>query len=561
MSQISKHALEQELEWRRAGSDFWYFAKKYWRIPTARDGAQPLDFDARPYQYEYADILVDLEGNLIGLKARQIGLTTMAVAYAFWTVYFRSDTAWLMVSAGEDPAKRALARAKYGYARLPAWMKERGPVLKTDSASVLAFDNDSKIESLPATAAAGRGDSVYGVIFDEAAHMQDASAVFGALEPLCYGPFIVFSTANGMGNWFHEKWVDSEMPDSMWRGVFYPWSAVPERDERWYENTKRKYVGEEWLFYQEYPSTPEEAFAKSGQVAISDALLADQHWCPPESLWRWVPHEGNFVELEPGETHDDVMLKVWREPEVERDELGRVLRHPNYVIFLDSAEGLAHGDYNAVEVWDANNWEQVASMETRYPIEYMGEVVEALGYIYHTALIVVERNNTGLVPITYLSTIAYYPRLYRLPSFGKRKHAERSERYGWRTGVDTKPKMVSDFRQALRDGGVIMHNERFRDQMKTYVRDGKGSFNAVEGNHDDVVIAVLGVWQGILDVGEYPTLFYDTERRVATWADVLAATDMNRSAPVNPLEQPIGAPEQRGPAIAASIELTPTNMR
>ncbi len=560
MSEVTRQALEQELEWRKCATDFGYFAGTYWRIPTARDGAQPLDFSARPYQFEYADILVDLEGNLIGLKARQIGLTTMAVAFAFWTVFFRADTAWLMVSAGEDPAKRALARAKYGYARLPAWMKERGPVLKTDSASVLAFDNDSKIESLPATAAAGRGDSVFGVIFDEAAHMPDASAVFGALEPLCYGPFIVFSTANGMGNWFHEKWLDSETADSMWRGVFYPWSAVPERDSKWYEDTKRKYVGEEWLFYQEYPTTPEEAFAKSGQVAISDELLKDQDWRPAESRWRWLPHEQRFKLMDDLE-QDDVVLNIWHEPEVVRDELGRVTQHPNYVIFCDTAEGLAHGDFNAIEVWDANTKEQVASMETRYPIEYLGEVLEVLGYAYHTALIVVERNNTGLVPITYLSTVAYYPRLYRLPNFGARKHADRSERYGWRTDVRTKPKLVADFTLALREGEVTMHNERFRDQMKTYVRDGKGSFNAVEGNHDDVVIATMGVWQGILDVGEYPTLFYDEKSHVATWGDVLAATDALVRTPANPLETPIGGAPMRKSALRPSVELTPTNMR
>jgi hypothetical protein len=542
----NKADLQREIEWRRCAADFTYFSKNYWKIPVPRMGAQLFDFDRRPYQHEYAALLQDLEGNLIGLKARQIGLTTEAVAYAFWTAFFRADHPWLLVSAGEDPAKRALGRVKYGYARLPAWMKERGPQLVSSSTTMIAFDNDSKIESLPATAAAGRGDSVYGVIFDEAAHMQDPASVYGALEPLCYGPFIVFSTAKGMGNWFHKIWLDSELDDSEWTGVFYPWSAVPERDADWYRRTQLKYRGEEWLFYQEYPSTPEEAFAKSGQVAISDALLASQPWEAPSHRYGYVAHDRTWRELEPLEI-DDVTLQVWEHPTVERDELGRVVRNPNYVIFCDTAEGLAHGDFNAVSVWNANTHEEVAAIETRFPIEYMGELLEALGYMYHTALIAVERNNTGLVPITYLSKDAGYPRLFRMPSYGKRKHAQRTERYGWLTNVQTKPKMVTDFQGALRNEEVVMHNERFREQMKTYVRDGKGSFNSVEGNHDDVIIATLGAWQALLDIGEYPTYFYDDQAHIPTWGDVLSAGVGNIEAGVNPLETPIGggrAPRQ-----------------
>lgn len=551
-----QRAVEQELLWRQAASDFTLFCRTYWKIPVPQKGARPFDFDNRPYQHEYAELLQDLEGNLLGLKARQIGLTTEAVAFAFWTAFFRDDHPWLLVSAGEDPAKRALGRVKYGYARLPAWMKERGPEVVSSSTSMLSFANDSKIESLPATAAAGRGDSVYGVIFDEAAHMQDPASVYGALEPLCYGPFIVFSTAKGMGNWFHERWLDSEYEDSEWTAVFYPWNAVPTRDQAWYDRTQKKYRGEEWLFYQEYPSTPEEAFAKSGQVAISDDLLKLQDWSSPEHRLRWDAYAREFVYMDDVE-QDDVVLYVWKEPHVERDEHNRVVRHPNYVAFLDSAEGLSHGDFNAISVWDANTMEEVAAMQTRFPIEYMGEVLEAIGYWYHTALLAVERNNTGLVPITYLSKDAAYPRLLRMQAIGKRKYADRSERYGWRTDQSTKPKMVTDFTKALRAEQLTLHNVKFREEMRTYVRDGKGGYNAVEGNHDDVIIATLGAYQAILDVGEYPTIYYDAESHQATWADVLLATEGLAKLDVNRLEVPIGQKVQTKRYALPSIELTP----
>ncbi len=553
--QTDRQQVERELEWRRCAEDFTHFVLNYWHIPVPAKGATKLDFDVRPYQHEFAKVLCESE-LIVCLKARQIGLTTIAAAFAFWTAFFREDHLWFLVSAGEEAAKRAIARLKYGYSRLPVWMRERGPSVETWAAQNIAFSNGSGIEALPSTAAAGRGESVFGVIFDEAAHMTDAGSVFGALDPLCYGIFIVFSTAKGMGNFFHEKWLDSEQPGSVWTGVFYPWSAVPERDSDWYRRTKAKYAGQEWLFYQEYPSTPEEAFAKSGQVAISATLLEDQHWCEEQERWRWIGYERRFELMEDGE-QDDVMLRVWEPPMVERDENGRAIRDPNYVIFCDTAEGLEHGDFNAVSVWNANTWEEVAVMETHLPIEYVGELLEELGYQYYTALILVERNNTGLVPVTYLSKDARYPRLYRMPDIGTRKHARREERYGWYTSTTTKPKMIHDFTLALRRDQVTIHNERFRLQMQTFVRDGKGSYNATSGNHDDALIATLGGWQGVLDVGQYPTYFYDDEAHVATWQDVLLAEDLNRAArgPVSPLETPIGQEGQRPSTVRYGVHL------
>lgn len=537
---MDQQQLEQELIFRRCAEDFDYFCKTFWHIPVPGKKKVLLDFEERPYQVDFADVLLREELVLV-LKARQIGLTTIAAAYAFWTAFFREDHPWMLVSAGEEAAKRAITRLKYGYTRLPAWMKERGPEVTTWAGQMIGFDNNSKIEALPSTAAAGRGDSVYGVIFDEAAHMVDANSVFGALDPLTYGIMIVFSTAKGMGNWFHSRWLESQKAGSPWIGVFFPWSAVPTRDQAWYDKTKAKYTGEEWLFFQEYPNTPEEAFAKSGQVAISADLLNLQDWCPEEARWRWLPHERRF-ELMDDLEEDDVMLRLWAPPEVERDENGRAVRDPNYVIFCDTAEGLAHGDFNAISVWDANTHEEVAVMETRYPIEYLGELLEELGYQFFTALIVIERNNTGLVPVTYLAKDARYPRLYRMQDTGRRKNMKRSERYGWRTDVSTKPKMVHDFRKALADGDAQIHNERFRIQMQTYVRDGKGSYNATAGNHDDAIIATLGGWQGVLDVGQYPTIFYDEESSQPTWRDVIELELYNTHLMTtrHPLETPIG---------------------
>ena len=545
---VSDEALLHEAEWRLCQEDRAYFARKYLKITVPKKGKIALNF--REAQTQFLD-QVDETERVIVLKARQIGYTTAAVAYAFHDAFFNSDHPWLLVSTGEGPAKKTLRKVRIMFNGLPVWMKDRGPQLTTDSMESMAWDNDSRIDSLPSTAASGRGDAVYGVIFDEAAFMQDAGSVYGALEPMTYGPLVVISTAHGMGNWFHDRWLDSQMDDSAWTPLFYPWSAVPERGDDWYVETKLKYRGQEWLFYQEYPDNPTEAFAKSGRPAIDPDLLNDQEYFPSVSRFFYDVYEETFEEWEGLEDHD-ITLHVWEEPTIKRDEHGRAIEHPNYVLFVDTAEGLEHGDYTAVTVWNANTFEMVATMQTRIPLDELGEMVAELGWWYHTALIGVERNNHGMVPLIYLQKQAKYPRLFRMPKLA-RQIREESRRldYGWLTSTRTKPKMVIDFIKGLRDKHIIIHEQRFLVESSTFVADGRGGYSATKGNHDDLVIATLGGWQMVLDVGRYPTIFFDDGPKRTTMGELLALTTQHPADGTHFLDTAFAGDEDVRPTLKA----------
>jgi hypothetical protein len=271
--------IQQELQFRLASKDPRFFFQNLYFIPVIGVGAKL--FELRPFQDEVLQTLID-EDLMIGLKARQIGMTTVTAGFAFWDAFFNENHPWLLISKNEDGAKKMLARILYAYDRLPKWLRERrGHRLVSRTQTLITFENGSSIEALPSVASTGRGDSVYGAVMDEFAFMDYASEVFAAVEPLVYGKMILISTANGMGNRFHEVWVDSSETDSPWRGMFFPWHVVPERDDAWYDRRWLKYRGQEWKFFQEYPSSPEEAFAKSGRVAFTYDLLKDLQWREP----------------------------------------------------------------------------------------------------------------------------------------------------------------------------------------------------------------------------------------------------------------------------------------
>lgn len=544
--------LRQEIEWKLCEQSPEYFFANYYTIAQVGKGANL--FDLRDYQHEILAHLKD-EDFIISLKARQIGMTTITVGYALWHAMFHENSPWLFISRGEGAAKKMLNRAKYAFFRLPPWMKNRLGNLVSDTQTMVEFENGSFIESLPATGGTGRGDSVYGAVLDECAWMEGAEDIWAAVEPLVYGKSILISTANGMGNFFHEIWLDSERQDTVWDGLFYAWDVVPSRDLAWYEKTRLSHRNRPWLFYQEYPSNPTEAFVKSGRVAFDFDALEYLDITDDYRTLTYDSFENEFNEFSDDEDNYDVVVKVWGMPEVRRDEYNFIVQQPNYVVSCDVAEGLEHGDYTVIKVFDANHWEEVASCRTHYPVEDLGQLLEAIGYLYHNALIIVERNNHGLVPLTYLKQNSY-PRLYRHMPIARRSSSRRME-YGWHTNNATKPKMIKDMLKALRSQTIELHDEEFKHEASTFVSDGRGSYNAASGRHDDTIIAACIGVQALQEIDRFPVVFIDHEQKPITFDDIF---NLESQPEVSILDRNIGSNETNLNTVKRSIVLNEFNV-
>lgn len=534
-----------------------FFAEEYYKIPVVGKGTTP--FVMRDYQKDIANTIEE-ENLIIGLKARQIGWTTVGVFIALHDALFNEEHPWLFVSRTEDAAQKMLSKAVYAYFRLPGWMREMLPELKGQTQSELVFANGSRIESVPATGSTGRGDSVYGALLDECGFMEYAEEIWGAVEPLVYGPAMLFSTANGMGNFFHEIWLDSQRSDSVWRGIFYPWHVVKTRTQEWYDHTKLSFRGREWLFYQEYPASPEEAFAKSGRVAFSSDILDDCfHEIEPYKRFAWTIGEGAQV-MEDHEV-SDIEIMQWKPPRVIRDEDGRPRWKPSYVVGVDVAEGLEHGDFSYVTVFDANTGEQMASCKSSIPVSYLDELVLWLAEEYWKALVIVERNNAGILPLDRLYRDHWYPRLYRMDTFARFRTSDRTPQYGWRTDRATKPKMVNDFIFALTEATVLIHDPDFIQEAQTFVADGRGSYAATSNNHDDVIMGTLIAYQGVLDTPLYRNFWEDTTVLPPTHDEMDAIWfDNHTNTAADQLDEPLGErPEPE--KVIKSITFTPANER
>ena len=264
--------LRQEMEWRRCARDESYFLHQYWNIAHPAHGR--ILFDLRNAQSFALEHWATNRYSLT-LKARQIGWTTLVSAHQFWLAFFRPDQNIIDLSRTERESVLLLRKSKYGFNHMPDWMLDRGPDSLVEHQQKMAFSNGSQITSMPSASDPARGESASLVVVDEWAFLPNAEEAWASIEPVADvgGRIIGLSTANGSGNFFHELWVGATTGNNKFESMFFPWSATEDRGPAWYAEKKQSMLP--WQLAQEYPTTPEEAFVKSGNPVFDLDLLEE----------------------------------------------------------------------------------------------------------------------------------------------------------------------------------------------------------------------------------------------------------------------------------------------
>ena len=469
--------LLQEREWRlckgpddASASDladaFEHFCSTYWFIRHPERGR--ILFEMREAQTEtvYAWIA---NRNSIVLKARQIGFSTLAAAFAFWEVFFWPDRFEVMLSRTEREAAKLLQKSKYGYKMLPDWIKQRGPGLASENQLRMVFANESALESLPSGNDPARGESVYRVFIDEMAFLPNSEEAWASIEPIADvgGRIVCLSTAKGEGNIFHRLWVGSQNGTNDFKGIFFPWSAG-DRDEAWYEVKKAQLP--DWQLAQEYPSDPDEAFVRSGRPVFDLDVLRALELVEPDRGHLYLDNNLEF-------RRDGGPLSVWAPPEADGV----------YCIGADVAEGLSYGDYSVAHVIDATNGNVVAMWHGHVDPDLFGsDVLMDLGDWYNGALIGVENNNHGLTTLKALQRTGYR-NIYRQRRLASR-NPQITEILGWRTTSASKPLAIDELAKALRDGELGLTCSKTVAELRTFIREDNGRMHG--SPHDDRVMSL-----------------------------------------------------------------------
>lgn len=168
-----------------------------------------------------------------------------------------------------------------------------------------------------------------------------------------------------------------------------------------------------------------------------------------------------------------------------------------YAIGADVAEGVGK-DASVAQVIDVKSGLHVCSYwNNGVDCDNFAAELFKLGNFYNNAWICVESNNHGNAVISHLSGAIgglAYPRLYKryeYDQFVQRK----TKVVGFKTTAQTKPRLVGNLKEALRDG-LIQTSDRYTAQeINAYIIDERGKMGAKGTSHDDRVMALALAWE------------------------------------------------------------------
>jgi hypothetical protein len=226
---MSSGLMDLNSKRQRLKDDFEFYARNCLAIRTKFEGVKPLILnEAQQYIHGRIEQQIKETGKarVIILKGRQQGASTYVEGRYIWkTTHNKGVRAFILTHDGESTNALFEMTERY-YDNLPKFIK---PSLGACNAKELHFDKlDSGYKiGTAGNKAVGRGQTIQFFHGSEVAFWLNASEhTKGIMQavPDGVGTEVIWeSTANGVGNFFHEQWKLAEKGLSEFQAIFVPW--------------------------------------------------------------------------------------------------------------------------------------------------------------------------------------------------------------------------------------------------------------------------------------------------------------------------------------------------
>jgi hypothetical protein len=382
-------------------------------------------------------------------------------------------------------------------------------------------------------------------------------SISGGIPVMSYTMQVMESTPKGAGNFFHEVWKDAKNEISNFHPIFIPWYFIPhdtlpidDKEEfirwlwegrnddqptgKWKDSGKHYWwlwtlgatlEGINWyrykrLSYNDYalmaseaPSDDIEAFQFSGKK-VFDFREVDMM----RKTCRSPLYEGELVS-DAGKGEGVLRnirfnkkrlgnLKIWEFPDTEANISDR------YLVCVDIGGRSAKADWSVIRVFDrfmmtmGGKPELVAQMRYHTDHDLLAYDAIRIARWYNDALLVFESNtletkdrerDTDGNMIEYiLDTISgLYSNLYARKQSAEQIEQGEPKKWGFHTNVSTKPGLIANLQDCIRDQLYVERWDPCLDEMAMYQKNDKGQFAAPagEGNHDDMLMCTaIALW-------------------------------------------------------------------
>ncbi len=499
-------------EHARCAKDEWHWLTKYVKVEDKNRGLI-LSFEPWDHLFELLELYHN-EKRIIILKARQVGVSWFWAAIALHIALFVPNSSVLMLSKTEDDAISFKSKAMFIYRHLPEWMKQ--PTGKDNDSTTTFPIMESQIRSFPATEGSGRGETATLVLLDEWAFHPYAENNMTAILPTVENATIVgISTANGRGGtgkYYYDTWIKAEAKKSSFASVFLPYDVVPGRDEEFLAAVSKDMAA--YKVKGEYPRNAEEAFILSGTCMFDLERLGT------------MPITDVFSTLLG-------ICEIYKNPIPGHD----------YVAGVDTALGIAGGDYSVCQIVDVLTGEVVAKVRGHIPIEEFGPLVYQLLKSYDHPFVIVEMQFQGSIVI----------KAFKDEGYPVHKIFHRSKNVaGWHTNESNRANILAELESGIRTGALTFYSDNTLTELLSFgYNDDNGKFEALSG-HDDEVMSLAFAWHARCNFQEPMTDFtahhYDGADDMKTGFVLLTDIQWSKRNPLEGLVQ-ITCPDCQGSRI------------
>lgn len=463
------------------------------------------------------------------LKARQWGCTTVVSMYFAWLqLVVHTNCNSIVCGHNKDAALNVRGAIEYLFENYPTefWDTEISahPKLRPFAGSpnireIRGRECRVNIASSDSTDAA-RGMALAMAHLTEVAYYTSAAkhspealmkAIVGSIAYRPGTAIILESTANGVGNFFHNEWKRAHEGRSDKTPIFVPWSMIPDYamavpdneaqdfydsfDEyemklwdsgltlqqiRWHRMTQRSYSSPD-DFHAEYPFTDNEAFTLSGNAVFRPEHIdeLEKSTMPPIYTGEFNT-DGIFI---PGAGD----LKIWEKPD----------NNARYCVGMDIGGRHPNADWSVICVMSIEPHPRlVAQWRGHTDHDILADIAMNIGNFYNNALLAVESNSLEAndqrsivdFSLPVIEKLRRYPNLYRRRNIDTIS-GNISERIGFHTNSRTKQLLVTTMISAVRDNAYTERDITACNELRTYIQEENGSYTARKGCHDDIVMA------------------------------------------------------------------------
>lgn len=465
--------------------------KEQIEVPFRRNEAQViLEKRKRELREKYGRI------RLIILKWRQMWITTNeAISWLDDSIMYANQNIWILAQVDKTRAE-IFDKVKTAYTRLPDsirlndWKVWYKPTTKYSTKQELEFlENHSKISIIT--------DSRWGTW--SKLHISEFAFINNATELLAWtlpsvpknSDIIIESTANWYWNEFEMLWnkyygkdsyersciflgwwimPEYSLPVDEWEIVKLPkelehlnkpmidWTILSEWQKKRYLNMFNSYTNPDYAF-QEYPSTPEEAFMNTWTPVFKTSVIKNL--------------------ITPEYTEDDIIpdLRIYRPaPEWQ------------VVYGWDTSAWVNGWDYSCIMVRDRETAELLACYYWYTdPWEWLCKVVDRLVNLWYRWRIWVEKNNTWYAFYTKAKEYDWYSLCYTTNTVD-RVYDRQTQEIWWNTNWKTRPILMEDYKIAINRWYITECDERVIKEMHTFIYNDKMKEEAQIWYHDDWIM-------------------------------------------------------------------------